>query len=72
MNWKKWLTMWKRESDPVSTLASLLVQEAQELPGAGGAYKAHWVLAKLKKAHPERRTRDLRMIIEQVVQTLPD
>lgn len=55
--------------DPAALRAMVLVREAERM-NAGGEYKAHCVLSKLKKEFPEYRTRDLRLLIEQVVQVV--
>jgi len=53
--------------DPVQALASQLITQANALMDTTGEYRRHWVYAKLIKAFPDRRKRDLSMAIEVAV-----
>ena len=66
------LRRWRRWLDPpgdVERSARILVRAMEMLPGApSGEYKRHQVMARLRKRHPEWRTRDLAFLLERVIQ----
>lgn len=73
----EWLLIWLRrppvpDADAVQREARQFVQWAEGFaPGTSGEYKRHAVYAKMIRAFPDTRRRDLALAIEQAVQELP-
>lgn len=71
---REWLIHWVRrllawlERGPVDLKAEELIAKAEGLGVSRGEYKRHWVHARMIKAFPDRRKRDLSMAIERAVQ----
>lgn len=55
--------------DPARVKAAQLIREAEGFAaGTSGEYKRHWVYAALLRDFPERRKRDLALLIEETLQ----
>jgi hypothetical protein len=59
-------------ADPITVLADHLTRRADALGALSGEYKRHWAYARLIKAHPEARRRDLSLAIELALQARGD
>jgi hypothetical protein len=54
--------------DPLSAWMLAETRQANRLIDVSGEYKAHVVIGKAVKLFPARRQRDLRLLLEQVIQ----